>query len=349
MTPREGKTERGSCEETLLSPAEGMESFLLGAQPVAAQAESGGLRPPLSPPVSDGGASGFSIAKLRVIDANDFHKIAVAPREYILEPLLRAKDLMMLFGARGIGKSYFTMAFALAVATGNPFLRWKADRPRKVLYVDGELQLHDLQRRMNGLCQGELPTKGYLRILSADYQVDPIPSLATDKGQAMVSEHLLDAEVVFLDNLASLTSGVDENDAKDWNSMQGWLLQMRRDGRSVCFVHHESKRGGQRGTSHREDIVDTVIRLAAPPDYKEEEGARFSVTFTKHRGFFGKDASPFEIALECEEGDRLGWVLLKTRKEKMAKLYEEGNTMQKIGEMFGVNKSTVSDILRGDP
>jgi putative DNA primase/helicase len=53
------------------------------------------------------------------------------------------------------------------------------------------------------------------------------------------------------------------------------------------------KGGDQRGTSRREDVLDTVIRINRPDDYNASEGARFNVTSTKARGLFGDDTEGF--------------------------------------------------------
>jgi len=52
--------------------------------------------------------------------------------------------------------------------------------------------------------------------------------------------------------------------------------------------------GRQRGTSRREDSLDTVIALRRPADYSPEEGARFEVHIEKARSIVGEGASPFE-------------------------------------------------------
>ena len=59
----------------------------------------------------------------------------------------------------------------------------------------------------------------------------------------------------------------------------------------------KGKGGAQRGTSRREDVLDTVVKLERPDDYRPSEGARFIVTFEKSRGFTGKEAETFEAAL----------------------------------------------------
>src|SRR5215831_12894374 len=79
--------------------------------------------------------------------------------------------------------------------------------------------------------------------------------------------------------------------------VQEWALAQRRASRSVLFIHHAGNSGTQRGTSRKEDVLDTVIGLRRPPDYLVEQGARFEVHFEKSRGFYGSDAEPFETRL----------------------------------------------------
>src|SRR6185503_11735822 len=100
-------------------------------------------------------------------------------------------------------------------------------------------------------------------------------------------------DVIFVDNIATLAAVIDDNAVDQWAPVQSWALQQRREGRSVVFLHHDGKGGTQRGTSSREDVLDTVIKLARPDDYDAREGARIVVTFEKNRGFHGTDAASF--------------------------------------------------------
>jgi putative DNA primase/helicase len=62
-------------------------------------------------------------------------------------------------------------------------------------------------------------------------------------------------------------------------------LQLRRAGKSVILIHHAGKSGRQRGTSRKEDVLDTIISLRRPPDYSPDQGARFEVYYEKSLGF----------------------------------------------------------------
>src|SRR5262249_31805588 len=132
--------------------------------------------------------------------------------------------------------------------------------------------------------------------------LDPIPSLLGPEGQGMIENHIKDAELIILDNLSTLTFGGKENEAESWLPVQQWVLSLRRRGVSVLLIHHAGRNGEQRGTSRREDILDTMITLQHPENYKTEEGARFKVHFTKARNIYGADAEPFEAQMRIENG-----------------------------------------------
>jgi putative DNA primase/helicase len=50
--------------------------------------------------------------------------------------------------------------------------------------------------------------------------------------------------------------------------------------------------------------MDSIIKLTRPPDYRQDQGARFTVEFEKARGFYGATADPFIASLT---GD--GWTV----------------------------------------
>ena len=109
-------------------------------------------------------------------------------------------------------------------------------------------------------------------------------------------------DLLIIDNISTLATIGHDNDAKSWTPVQGWLLKLRRRGISVLIVHHAGKAGQQRGTSRREDVLDTVIALRHPSDYNPTEGARFNVHIDKARGAFGDVVKPFEAKLEVIAG-----------------------------------------------
>ena len=68
---------------------------------------------------------------------------------------------------------------------------------------------------------------------------------------------------------------------------------------SVLIVHHAGKGGQQRGTSRREDVLDTSISLRHPEDYVPTGRVPgLKCISRKARGIHGEDAKPFEAKME---------------------------------------------------
>jgi hypothetical protein len=88
------------------------------------------------------------------VGLQDFLALQVPPREMLLAPILPERSLAMLYAPRGVGKSWLGLTIGLAVASGSSVLRWNAPSPRRVLLVDGEMLLSDLQTRLNLILVG---------------------------------------------------------------------------------------------------------------------------------------------------------------------------------------------------
>jgi putative DNA primase/helicase len=288
--------------------------------------------------------------RLHAVGLADFLSRQFEPREYILEPIIPRKGLVMLYASRGLGKTYFGVGMGCAVAAGAPFLNWKAPTPRKVVYVDGEMPAGTMQHRLAEILAGmdtEPPAPDYFRIICADIQDNPIPSLSSPVGQSLVEAELNDAELLILDNVSCLLNEGRENDAESWLSMQGWLLSLRRKGKAVTVIHHAGASGErQRGTSKREDVLDTMIQLRRPADYRMEEGLRVEVHLTKARGIFGNDAAPFEAQLETKNGAAL-WTLRGLEDVQLCRareLFANGLTVREVGDELKIGKSTAQRL-----
>jgi putative DNA primase/helicase len=274
-------------------------------------------------------------APLQAFGINDFLNIDIPAREMLLSPILPERSLAMLYAPRGVGKSWLGLSIGLAVAAGQPLLRWSAPRQRNVLYVDGEMPLVSLQERLREISAGlgrDIPNDGF-RILAAD-SLDGGINLSLEEGQQALEPLLKDIDLLILDNLSTLLTSRSESASDAWVPMQNWLLKLRRQGKSVLLIHHAGTNGRQRVTSRREDALDTVIALRRPEDYSPEQGARFEIHFEKLRNRVdGVGAIPFEARLETLDGDRrqrIRWSSSDLRPPMLmraAELFSEGMTV----------------------
>jgi len=284
---------------------------------------------------------------LKVISVAEFLNMKFPPRENLLNPILPTQGLVMIHAFRGIGKTHISLGIAVAVASGGKFLRWTAEKPRGVLFLDGEMPAITMKERLShAIINAEKELTAPLHIITPDLQeYGTMPNLSTVEGQLMLEPYLKDVSLVIVDNISTLCRTGRENEAESWIPVQGWALRLRARGISAVFIHHDGKSGNQRGTTKREDVLDTVISLKRPGDYKPEEGARFEVHYEKHRGFYGDDAKPFEAKLTTDPDGKQYWTLKNLEDsltERVAKLLNEGIPQSEIHDMIGVAKGTVS-------
>lgn len=286
---------------------------------------------------------------LKALGLDEFISWPIPPREYLLYPILSEQGLALIYALRGLGKTYVALCIGLAVAAGRSLFNWNAELPHKVLYIDGEMPARTMQERLQRLVQTLNIAPEYqsnFALITPDIQKQPMPNLATPEGQREIEPYLHNVALVIIDNIATLCRAGRENETESWLPVQGWLLDLRRRGISVLIVHHAGKNGDQRGTSAKEDIMDTVINLRRPKDYEADEGARFEVHLTKARGLCGSEASPFEAQL-VDTGSELLWQIRKLEnrdQEKVKIMLAQGKTVREIAEEIGISKSSVQRL-----
>jgi putative DNA primase/helicase len=283
---------------------------------------------------------------LKTISVNELFNLDLPEREMLLHPFLPSQGLIMLVAKRGVGKTHIALGIAYAIATGSTFLSWTAPTPKKVLYVDGEMPAILMKERLMMLATmfSSTPSSEYLQLLTPDLQDKPIPDLSRQEGREILEEYIKDFDIVILDNISCLFRSGHENESDSWQEAQEWALNLRRQGKSVMFVHHAGKNGLQRGTSKREDILDAVIILKHSDDYKSEEGARFEVHFDKARHFTGNDARSFQAQLQTD-GSTWWWEISDAPQElelnEIAQMKTNGFTIKAICHRTNLTKAQV--------
>jgi putative DNA primase/helicase len=328
------KTPEGKTDFNDLHVGEGIEE-------VRRQLEGGGTFPPAQP------GHGLVASNFK-----DFIALELPEQEMLLSPWITNQTLAMLYGQRGFGKTQVALTIALTIAEGGTmFGRWVAEKPRCVLYLDGEMAAVELQERLRAFTAasgGIISHPENLIIITPDLQDGPMPDISSRHGQAMVEAHLNGVDLLIIDNLSTLCQGGEENSSESWKTMDVWLRSLKSKGISVLIIHHAGKGGQQRGTSKKEDALNTVVALKKPSDYEAEQGARMDILFEKTRGFTGDMAKPFCAQLCSGDEGQLFWKVSdyhNEQREKVTELMDAGLSVRAIAEELGLSKSRTHRLM----
>lgn len=279
-----------------------------------------------------------------------FRSMEITPRPFIIDGLLRQGETGMVFAKTGVGKTFLSLCLAMGATRPGPVVGpYVTAHPCGVLYIDGEMAACDMQQRINSMAVQADGSRFHLlssELLATDNQA--IPALDDEWRPAILNwlkDHP-DIGLVVLDNLSSLTPGVAEDKRLDWDAINQWLIELRRNGLSVLLVHHAGKGGDQRGTSAREDQLNLTLKLTALEDRKT---TAFRVDFQKARGLSGEQKKPFVVELvENEHGeiDLLHKTVSDETTAQIAFLAVEGLSQIEIRDKTGVSQSGVSRRLK---
>lgn len=277
----------------------------------------------------------------------------------------------MVYAAAGVGKSMFALSAALAVAGSGQFLGWKPDEKKtgngwRVLYVDGEMHIGDIQERARLLMDAvpglnrEMVGEN-LSFLARQHQ-EPLalfPSITEPVGMTFMRERVTKGpfDLVILDNFSTLGEVEDENAASSFNAIQQFLLNLKVQGVATMLVHHANKTGEDfRGSSKLAATFETIILLERLKEETEHGAAQFRVRWDKVRAGGPRRKVQDIVAKlvnteeEFNKPSRLAWDYeaegLERLDEIKAKLFEGAFINQKeIADFCGVSKPMARKYL----
>ena len=281
-------------------------------------------------------------------DLSEYCALEIEPIEYLLHPVIAKDSLTMLFAESGLGKTHLAMTLGQAIATGSTTLRgWKAEKPRRVLYIDGEMPaplMHTLAKEIQNMFDRKAEP-GFFRLIPYGSQEKDreLPNLGTKEGQERIEPFLEGVDLLILDNLLTLVQTGKSNDSDAWLPVQDWLSNLRRRGISVLYLHHAGKNGSQLGTIRKEINLDLKIELKKPEDYSSIQGSRFELYFSKSRVCYGEDARPFEAQYSTDEYGKPTWIIknLETIEEEIINLLKQGISQEQIVKDLGLSSRKI--------
>ncbi len=196
--------------------------------------------------------------------------------DFIVEPVLRRKDWMLITGEEGSGKTWLAMGMAAAIATnGRLFNGWTVRRRRcKVLYVTDDEMTESIFKERQAIFKGMYSSKLYddmflsirvhdLNLLEEEQQEKMEKTIVqyADEGRENIP-----VEVIVFDHLLKLTDTQGDDFGK-WTPFRKWLEQLAGEKNlSIILVHHEY--GGSRMLGTRQIANDVGTRIHVEDWYR---------------------------------------------------------------------------------
>lgn len=228
-------------------------------------------------PLAVGAAQGFQFVAVGDLQYR-------AP-EFLIDNLIEAETLGLLFGDPGCGKSFIAVDIGLSVATGTPF-HGRPVRAGPVFLIAGEGH-NGLARRFAAWSQDRaVPLAGarlFKSTRAAQFMDAANASIVAGAVEALADDHGMPA-LIIIDTLARNFGGGDENSTADMGEFIAAMddLRARFSGCAVLIVHHSghADKGRARGAMALKAALDCEYRA-------EKEGEAIRLINTKM-----KDAEP---------------------------------------------------------
>lgn len=219
--------------------------------------------------------------------------LALPPTRWLVNDLLPARGLAVLYGEPGSGKSFLALDIVAHLARQQPWADRRVRRA-KVVYVvlEGNLRNRlDAYRQHHGLTDADLVDLKLIQNQPLNLLIgSSVPGLIASL-RAQLGEDAGDL-VIVIDTLARAMPGGDENASKDMGALIAACGEIERHLTAlVVLVHHSGKDAGRgaRGWSGLKGAADAEIVC-------ERDGNQRTATFAKVKD--GADGVAFEFRLE---------------------------------------------------
>jgi hypothetical protein len=227
---------------------------------------------------------------------------------WLFTNLMRTTEVAMVYAATGVGKTWLTLSLAMVAAGGGQVLDWTNDTPRRVLYLDGEMDAAELVGRMKQLqgglnCDPKALGKNFVLCARQMQQsiVGNFIEIETEESQFGILKYAEEQkfDLIVIDNLTTLSGQIDENASKDLKLFNTFLLRARQLGIGVLVVHHQGKGkdSGPRGSSAMVATLNLMLKLEASTKERAagDKNAKFTIVFEKNRG--NVDSRPLPVVV----------------------------------------------------
>jgi len=257
------------------------------------------------------------LSELKYMSLSELKEREIAEPKNILGTWLNEKMSCFIHSASGVGKSWFALSCAVAVAGNGTFAKWKNNKAMKVLYIDGEMSLYDLKENASFLagtmtCDKELVDNNLVFLSKNAQEVGGNFITMNDGGYKTYLENKIKEDnygLVIFDNVRTLTLNHIENDSSSWDPINELIVSLKKL-TAVIVVHHDRKgsQGATEGFSGNTNAITVFESRISLQQNKDADflargfGCCFTVKFQKYRGIRSEDIVNSVFGLHPVEG-----------------------------------------------
>lgn len=199
--------------------------------------------------------------------------LAMPPKEWIIDQVVGASDIGVIYGMPGCGKTFVGIDMIMAACTGSLWaMRFVVARRLNVAYCAGE-GISGLPARFKAAAHHhgvtKLPNFTFFRTVpqlfssEADATIATIRQFVAEWKARQEQKQAEPLDLVFIDTLHTATVAADENSAQDMGKvLHACRWASNELGCAIVLVHHTTKNGTtERGSSALRGAADFMIEV----------------------------------------------------------------------------------------
>jgi len=237
----------------------------------------------------------------RALTGNELLALPVSKTEFVLAPMIKRGDKVLLYAHRGSGKTWLVIFVAVACVSGKSLLNAQlvAPRPLRVLVIDAEMRADELQDRYSKIFTAlgtPVHLRDNLRIIAATIEGKDI-LLETPQDRERYKEDLAWADVIIADSMFCLFPGAMRSQLEGARGFNEFIRANSLQGKTTIVVDHTGKnKRNSYGTIGKELGLELILKLE-----KVKNHELFRLSVEKHRNLGSKDVQPIEFMLSVDE------------------------------------------------
>ncbi len=239
----------------------------------------------------------------RPIKFGKFKNIKGVDRHMLFGKYFKTSDIVEIAGVQGGGKSYLLYRVIKAMCTGGNFLEQACPIPKKVLLLDGELPIDDVNERFDNILVNSSDDEQSLfnenfSIINREFSGGLMHDLCKLRPIDQLFKDMLKFDVVVIDSLKTNTFGSNISSADEIARLLEVFLLLKSHGITVIYVNHFTKGSVILGSVDFDIINDVTISFAK--DEKKGCGVR-KLEIVKGRGLKDEDKQAVYFTFHPDE------------------------------------------------